>query len=112
MQSYQTDHEARAVLRPAVQFLLLELEDGTYAIILPLIDRQTYRGTLRPPRQVLRSLVGTAGWFAKLAGKRVHTWGMREAFAGQHAEMRRVAQGPRPKAGSQASASETTSQNV
>ncbi|GAB4817600.1 hypothetical protein N2152v2_004646 [Parachlorella kessleri] len=32
------------------KFMLLELEDDTYAIILPLIDRQTYRGTLRPPR--------------------------------------------------------------
>ena len=37
-------------LTPETQFLLLELEDGgPYAIMLPLIDRNTFRGTLRPP---------------------------------------------------------------
>lgn len=33
------------------QFMLLELEDGTYAMMLPLISHNTFRGTLRPPRQ-------------------------------------------------------------
>jgi hypothetical protein len=37
-------------LTPETQFLLLELEEGgPYAIMLPLIDRNTFRGTLRPP---------------------------------------------------------------
>ena len=40
---------ARA-LTPETQFLLMELEEGgPYAIMLPLIDRNTFRGTLRPP---------------------------------------------------------------
>ena len=30
--------------------MLLELEDGSYAVILPLISQQKFRGTLRPPR--------------------------------------------------------------
>ena len=39
-----------ADLTPETQFLLLELkEGGPYAIMLPLIDRDTFRGTLRPP---------------------------------------------------------------
>lgn len=33
-----------------LQFLLAELEDGSYATILPLISQDTFRGTLRPPR--------------------------------------------------------------
>jgi hypothetical protein len=33
-----------------LQFMLLELEDGTYAVILPLISQQKFRGTLRPPK--------------------------------------------------------------
>lgn len=38
-------------LPPETQFLLLELEEsGPYAILLPLIDSNTFRGTLRPPR--------------------------------------------------------------
>lgn len=38
-------------LPPETQFLLLELaEGGPYAILLPLIDSDTFRGTLRPPR--------------------------------------------------------------
>jgi raffinose synthase len=38
-------------LPPETQFLLLELKDGgPYAILLPLIDRSTFRATLRPPR--------------------------------------------------------------
>ncbi|EFN59497.1 hypothetical protein CHLNCDRAFT_138126 [Chlorella variabilis] len=37
-------------LPPETQFLLAELEDGTYAAILPLISQQKFRGTLRPPR--------------------------------------------------------------
>jgi len=37
-------------LTPETQFLLLELQEGgPYAIMLPLIDRDTFRGTLRPP---------------------------------------------------------------
>lgn len=37
-------------LPPETQFLLLELEEGgPYAIVLPLIDEDTFRGTLRPP---------------------------------------------------------------
>lgn len=40
-----------ADLPPETQFLLLELEEGgPYAIMLPLIDSSTFRGTLRPPR--------------------------------------------------------------
>lgn len=39
------------VLTLVPQFLLLELEDGTFAMMLPLISQQTFRGTLRPPRQ-------------------------------------------------------------
>jgi len=36
---------------PETQFLLLELaEGGPYAILLPLIDSDTFRGTIRPPR--------------------------------------------------------------
>lgn len=39
-------------LPPETQFLLLELEeDESYAIILPLIDNDTFRGTLRPPQR-------------------------------------------------------------
>ena len=37
-------------LPPETQFLLLELEEGAYAIMLPLIDSNTFRSTLRPPR--------------------------------------------------------------
>lgn len=37
-------------LPPETQFLLLELADGSYAILLPLIDNDTFRGTIRPPR--------------------------------------------------------------
>jgi len=34
---------------PETQFLLLELaEGGPYAILLPLIDNNTFRATLRP----------------------------------------------------------------
>ena len=41
---------AQAHLPPETQFLLLELEEGgPYAILLPLIDSNVYRGTLRPP---------------------------------------------------------------
>lgn len=37
---------------PETQFLLLEVEEGgPYAIALPLIDNQTFRGTLRGPRR-------------------------------------------------------------
>jgi raffinose synthase len=37
-------------LPPETQFLLLELKDGgPYAILLPLIDSDTFRATLRPP---------------------------------------------------------------
>lgn len=38
-------------LPPETQFLLAELEDGTYATILPLISQQKFRGTLRPPKK-------------------------------------------------------------
>lgn len=41
---------ACACLLPTAQFLLAELEDGSYATILPLISQDTFRGTLRPPR--------------------------------------------------------------
>jgi hypothetical protein len=37
-------------LPPETQFLLLELADGNYGILLPLIDNDTFRGTLRPPK--------------------------------------------------------------
>jgi hypothetical protein len=37
-------------LPPETQFLLLELADGSYGILLPLIDNDTFRGTIRPPR--------------------------------------------------------------
>jgi raffinose synthase len=37
-------------LPPETQFLLLELENDSYAILLPLIDQNTFRGTLRPPK--------------------------------------------------------------
>lgn len=37
-------------LPPETQFLLLELDDGGYAIMLPLIDNDTFRGTLRSSR--------------------------------------------------------------
>jgi raffinose synthase len=38
-------------LPPETQFLLLQLSpSGPYAVILPLIDSDTYRATLRPPR--------------------------------------------------------------
>ena len=48
----------RPALRPllllprptAAQFLLLDLGEERYALLLPLIDKQTYRATLRPPR--------------------------------------------------------------
>ena len=42
---------ALLLLPCAAQFLLLELADGTYAMMLPLISHNTFRGTLRPPRQ-------------------------------------------------------------
>ena len=36
---------------PETQFLLLELEEGgPYAALLPLIDSNTFRGTLRRPK--------------------------------------------------------------
>jgi raffinose synthase len=38
-------------LPPETQFLLLQLSpSGPYAIILPLIDSDRFRATLRPPR--------------------------------------------------------------
>ena len=37
-------------LPPETQFLLMELDSGEYVIMLPLIDNDTFRGTLRPPR--------------------------------------------------------------
>lgn len=37
-------------LPPETQFLLMELDTGEYVIMLPLIDADTFRGTLRPPR--------------------------------------------------------------
>ena len=40
-------------LPPETQFLLMELEGGEYVIMLPLIDSDTFRGTLRPPRYVV-----------------------------------------------------------
>lgn len=40
----------RALCPTPLQFLLAELEDGSYATILPLISQDTFRGTLRPPR--------------------------------------------------------------
>ena len=42
-------------LPPETQFVLLELQaGGPYAVLLPLIDQDTYRATLRPsPRCVL-----------------------------------------------------------
>ncbi|KAL3148912.1 hypothetical protein ABBQ32_001780 [Trebouxia sp. C0010 RCD-2024] len=40
-----------ADLPPETQFLLVEVEEGgPYAVLLPLIDTNTFRGTLRPPR--------------------------------------------------------------
>ncbi|KAK9868227.1 hypothetical protein WJX84_008039 [Apatococcus fuscideae] len=39
-----------AHMPPETQFLLLELPRNCYAIILPLIDGNVYRSTLRPPR--------------------------------------------------------------
>lgn len=40
-----------ADLPPETQFLLVEVEEGgPYAVLLPLIDSDTFRGTLRPPR--------------------------------------------------------------
>ena len=40
-----------ADLPPETQFLLIEVEEGgPYAVLLPLIDNNTFRGTLRPPR--------------------------------------------------------------
>ena len=40
-----------ADLPPETQFLLVEVEEGgPYAVLLPLIDSNTFRGTLRPPR--------------------------------------------------------------
>lgn len=38
-------------LPPETQFLLVELkEGGPYAVLLPLIDDNKFRATLRPPR--------------------------------------------------------------
>ena len=38
-------------LPPETQFLLVEVEEGgPYAVLLPLIESNTFRGTLRPPR--------------------------------------------------------------
>jgi hypothetical protein len=45
-----SQHQRLRFFSRVLQFLLLELDDETFAVILPLIDRQTYRGTLRPPR--------------------------------------------------------------
>lgn len=40
-----------ADLPPETQFLLVAVEEGgPYAVLLPLIDSNTFRGTLRPPR--------------------------------------------------------------
>ena len=37
---------------PETQFMLVELaEGGPYAIVLPLIDNNTFRGTLRGPKR-------------------------------------------------------------
>ena len=42
-------HSSR--LAPETQFLLVAVEEGgPYAVLLPLIDSNTFRGTLRPPR--------------------------------------------------------------
>ncbi|KAL0054929.1 hypothetical protein WJX82_004667 [Trebouxia sp. C0006] len=43
--------KSAADLPPETQFLLVEVkEGGPYAVLLPLIDSNTFRGTLRPPR--------------------------------------------------------------
>ena len=45
-------------LPPETQFLLLEVAPGgPYAVLLPLIDRNTFRCTLRPPAGGDESLV-------------------------------------------------------
>ncbi len=52
--------------------MLSELEDGTYAVLLPLLDSGTFRATLRPPavtdkqgRLVLRVESGDAAVVAE-----------------------------------------------
>lgn len=38
-------------LSPETQFVLVEMQEGgPYAVLLPLIDRGTFRATLRPPK--------------------------------------------------------------
>lgn len=40
-----------ADLPPETQFMLVELkEGGPYAVLLPLIDSNKFRATLRPPK--------------------------------------------------------------
>lgn len=68
---YTAQHVLRQALRrsvqptlppwTAVQFMLLDLGEDRYAVLLPLIDKQTYRATLRPPRQVRRPLLLVCG---------------------------------------------------
>ena len=59
-----------ADLPPETQFLLVEVEEGgPYAVLLPLIDSNTFRGTLRPPRCASPFCMQSV--FRKLTGKSV-----------------------------------------
>ena len=70
---------ALLLLPCTAQFLLLELADGNYAMMLPLISQNTFRGTLRPPRQAPAAAdaaccdCGTLGCMPSKAGRR-STW--------------------------------------
>lgn len=52
MPSYLSNNCLPRVMLHLLQFLLLEVDEqaGVYAALLPLIDRQTFRSTLRYPR--------------------------------------------------------------
>lgn len=77
---------ALLLLPCTAQFLLLELADGNYAMMLPLISQNTFRGTLRPPRQAPAAAdaaccdCGTLGCMPSKAGRR-STW--RAVYKGQ-----------------------------
>ena len=55
------------------QFLLLELEAGEpYALLLPLIDSDKFRGTLRPPRWVMGDGRAGRARFLPAAARALH----------------------------------------
>ena len=60
-------------LPPETQFVLVELaKGGPYAVMLPLIDQDTYRATLRPSTRCSFALLDVWGSASDLIDQQVH----------------------------------------